>query len=188
MKPDSELIALFKAGGARAEQAFTELVRRYQEKIYWVCRRMLKSHEDADDVVQNVFIKAHHGLMSFNGESEFYTWLYRIATNETINFLRTQNVRRAEPIDDMLQEPAATDDAPIEELERREERELIAEAIESLPERQKQVFMMRYYDELSYEEIAEILGTSIGGLKANYFHAFKKIEAYLKARLKQRTT
>ncbi len=188
MKPDSELIALFKAGGAQAERAFTELVRRYQEKIYWVCRRMLKSHEDADDVVQNVFIKAHHGLMSFNGESEFYTWLYRIATNETINFLRTQNVRRAEPIDDMLQEPAATDAAPIEELERREEKELIAEAIESLPERQKQVFMMRYYDELSYEEIAEILGTSIGGLKANYFHAFKKIEAYLKARLKQRTT
>ncbi len=188
MKSDSELIAMFKAGGAQAEHAFTQLVRRYQEKIYWVCRRMLKSHEDADDVVQNVFIKAHHGLMSFNGESEFYTWLYRIATNETINFLRTQNVRRAEPIDDMLQEPAATEAAPIEELERREEKELIAEAIELLPERQKQVFMMRYYDELSYEEIAEILGTSVGGLKANYFHAFKKIEVYLKARLKQRTT
>jgi RNA polymerase sigma-70 factor (ECF subfamily) len=88
----------------------------------------------------------------------------------------------------MLQEPAATDAEPIEELERREEKELIAEAIASLPERQKQVFMMRYYDELSYEEIAEILGTSIGGLKANYFHAFKKIEAYIKARFKQRTT
>ncbi len=188
MKSDSELIALFKAGGAQAEQAFTELVRRYQEKIYWTCRRMLKSHEDTDDVVQNVFIKAYHGLMNFNSNSAFYTWLYRIAINETINFLRTQNVHRAEPIDEMPQDPAATGTAPIEELERCEEKELIAEAIASLPERQKQVFMMRYYDELSYEEIAEILGTSIGGLKANYFHAFKKIEAYLKARLKQRTT
>jgi RNA polymerase sigma-70 factor (ECF subfamily) len=188
MKSDSELIALFKAGGAQAEQAFTELVRRYQEKIYWTCRRMLKSHEDTDDVVQNVFIKAYHGLMNFNGSSEFYTWLYRIAINETINFLRTQNARRAEPIDEMPQDPTATETAPIEELERREEKELIAEAIASLPERQKQVFMMRYYDELSYEEIAEILGTSIGGLKANYFHAFKKIEAYIKARFKQRTT
>jgi RNA polymerase sigma-70 factor (ECF subfamily) len=187
MKPDSELIALFKAGGARAEQAFTELVRRYQEKIYWACRRMLKSHEDADDVVQNVFIKAHHGLMNFNGSSEFYTWLYRIAMNETINFLRAQHVRRTQPIDEMLEEPIATEAEPVEELGRREEKELIAEAIESLPERQKQVFMMRYYDELSYEEIAEILGTSVGGLKANYFHAFKKIEAYIKARLKQST-
>jgi RNA polymerase sigma-70 factor (ECF subfamily) len=87
----------------------------------------------------------------------------------------------------MLEEPIATEAEPVEELGRREEKELIAEAIESLPERQKQVFMMRYYDELSYEEIAEILGTSVGGLKANYFHAFKKIEAYIKARLKQST-
>lgn len=188
MKSDSELIAIFKEGGAKAEQAFAELVRRYQEKIYWACRRMLKSHDDADDVAQNVFIKAHQGLYNFNGEAEFYTWLYRIATNETISFLRAQNARRALSIDEILEEPATRDDEPIENIERDEEKQLIAEAIEKLPEKQKQVFMMRYYDELSYEKIAEILGTSVGGLKANYFHAFKKIEAYIKARLKSRAT
>ncbi|MFN3385335.1 MAG: RNA polymerase sigma factor [Candidatus Thermochlorobacter sp.] len=188
MKSDSELIAIFKAGGAKAEQAFTELVRRYQEKVYWVCRRMLKSHEDADDVAQNVFIKVHQALQNFNGESEFYTWLYRIATNETINFLRAQNVRYADSIDDMLIEPKASEAEPIEVIGQAEEKQLIAEAIDALPEKQKQVFMMRYYDERSYEEIADILGTSVGGLKANYFHAFKKIEAYIKARMKSRTT
>lgn len=183
MKSDTELIAQFKQGGADKEKAFTELVRRYQEKVYWLCRRMLDSHDDADDVAQNVFIKVYDGLSDFKGDAEFYTWLYRIAMNETINFLRARQVRKAVPIDEVLEKPASAETEPSVAVEHSEERELIAQAIASLPERQKQVFMMRYYDELSYEEIAAILGTSVGGLKANYFHAFKKIESYLKARL-----
>ncbi len=185
MTPDKELIARFKQGGSQGEKAFTELVRRYQEKVYWVCRRMLKSHDDADDVAQNVFIKVHNGLSGFNEEAEFFTWIYRIAVNETINFIRAQKVRSAEPIDDLIHEPSDAAERPDESIEREEQRRLIQEAIDTLPEKQKVVFMLRYYDELAYEEIAEMLGTSVGGLKANYFHAFKKIEGYLKLRLKQ---
>ncbi|MCS7014231.1 MAG: sigma-70 family RNA polymerase sigma factor [Chloroherpetonaceae bacterium] len=188
MKSDAELIALFKQGGAASEKAFTELVRRYQEKVYWICRRMLDSHEDADDVAQNVFLKVYDGLSDFKGDAEFYTWLYRIAMNETINFLRARQVRKAVSIDEILEKPASAEAEPTYIVEQNEEKELIAEAIAALPEKQKQVFMMRYYDELSYEEIADILGTSVGGLKANYFHAFRKIESYLKARLRATRT
>jgi len=184
MKSDHELIAEFKQGNAiRREKAFTELIRRYQEKIYWVCRRMLKSHDDADDVAQNVFVKIYNALDKFNEASQFFTWAYRIATNESINFMRAQKVRQAVGLDTLISEPAGKDAHPDEHIEKGEQRQIIEEAIAELPEKQRKVFVMRYYQELSYEEIAEVLGTSIGGLKANYFHAFKKIEETLKKRL-----
>ncbi|MBC8042500.1 MAG: sigma-70 family RNA polymerase sigma factor [Rhizobacter sp.] len=184
MKSDSELIAEFKQGDARVvERAFTELVRRYQEKVYWVCRRMLNSHDDADDVSQNVFIKVHGALSNFNEEAAFFTWLYRIATNESINFIRSRKVRSAVGLDDLTVEPAADTSDPEEDMENDEQTKAIEDAIATLPEKQRAVFLMRYYDEMPYEQIAEIMGTSVGGLKANYFHAFKKIEIYLRKRL-----
>ncbi|NTV45234.1 MAG: RNA polymerase sigma factor [Chlorobiales bacterium] len=184
MKADQELIADFKQGNAvKREQAFTTLVRRHQEKIYWVCRRMLGSHEDADDVAQNVFVKVYKSLDGFNEDAQFYTWAYRIATNESINYLRSKKVRNTVGLDDILEEPAGHDVHPDHAMMKNEQSKIIEDAIRTLPEKQQQVFMMRYYDELSYEEIAESLGTSVGGLKANYFHAFKKIEEYLKKQL-----
>lgn len=184
MKADQELIADFKQGNAlMREQAFTALVRRHQEKVYWVCRRMLNSHEDADDVAQNVFVKVYKSLDGFNEDAQFFTWAYRIATNESINYLRSKKVRNAIGLDDILEEPAGKDVHPDHALMKSEQSKIIEEAVESLPEKQRQVFVMRYYEELSYEEIADALGTSVGGLKANYFHAFKKIEEYLKKRL-----
>ncbi|NTW49993.1 MAG: RNA polymerase sigma factor [Chlorobiales bacterium] len=187
MKADQELIADFKHGNALVrEQAFTALVRRHQEKIYWVCRRMLNSHEDADDVAQNVFVKVYKSLDGFNEDAQFFTWAYRIATNESINYLRSKKVRNTVGLDDILEEPAGTDAHPDHVMMKNEQSKVVQEAIQSLPEKQQQVFMMRYYDELNYEEIAGVLGTSVGGLKANYFHAFKKIEAYLRKQLPNR--
>ncbi|MDX2130186.1 MAG: sigma-70 family RNA polymerase sigma factor [Chloroherpetonaceae bacterium] len=183
MKADREIIAVFKTSkGNEREKAFNELVRKYQERVYWVCRRMLNSHDDADDAAQNAFIKMYHALDNFNETSEFFTWAYRIATNETINMIRSQTVRRASSIDDLVEDPAASDISPDESMMLDEERAAVEDAIASLPEKQRAVFVMRYYDEMSYEQIAEVTGTSVGGLKANYFHALSKVEAFLKQR------
>jgi RNA polymerase sigma factor (sigma-70 family) len=185
MKSDAELIFEFKNGTPKEkDKVFAELVKRHRERVYWTCRKMLKSHDDADDVAQNVFIKAHRALLNFNEEAQFSTWVYKIATNESINFIRAQKTRDASSIDDMISDPMDDTDRPDESLQRREQRDLIESAIQSLPEKQRAVFVMRYYDELPYEEIADTLGTSVGGLKANYFHAFKKIEEYVKLRAK----
>lgn len=191
-KTDGELIAEFKGGvSAQKEKAFTELLRRHREPIYWVCRRLLGSHDDADDVTQTVFLKIFRALQNFHEEAQFSTWSYKIATNESLNFLRAKAVRQAESLDAMLSDNSdvrieikGDSKQPDEELERTEERESIEAAIASLPEKQRAVFVMRYYDELSYEEIAKIVGGSVGGLKASYFHAFKKVSEYLKKVLK----
>ncbi|MFQ3597224.1 MAG: sigma-70 family RNA polymerase sigma factor [Chloroherpetonaceae bacterium] len=188
-KTDDELIAEFKSGtAAQKEKAFAELLRRHREPIYWVCRRLLNTHEDADDVTQTVFLKIFRALPNFQEEAQFSTWAYRIATNESLNFLRAKAVRHAESLDALSSEAntdiKADSRLPDEELMRAEERNAIDAAIASLPEKQRAVFVMRYYDELSYEEIAKALGGTVGGLKANYFHAFKKISEYLKRALK----
>jgi RNA polymerase sigma-70 factor, ECF subfamily len=186
MRTDNELVVDFKQGSAaEKDKVFAELLRRHREKIYWLCRKMVHTHEDADDVAQNVFIKVHRSLVGFNGESMFSTWIYRIATNESINYLRAQKARQATSLDDMIYEPVDADAQPSMNAEQDEQRLMIEDAINALPEKQRVVFTMRYYEELSYEEIADIVGTSVGGLKANYFHAFKKIEDYLKLRLTQ---
>jgi RNA polymerase sigma-70 factor (ECF subfamily) len=187
-KTDGELIAEFKSGTvAQKEKAFTELMRRHREPIYWVCRRMLKSHDDADDVTQTVFLKIFRALPNFQEEAQFSTWAYRVATNESLNALRAKAVRHADSLDALDADNTnikGESKQPDEEIERNEERELIEAAIASLPEKQRAVFVMRYYDEMPYEEIATILGGSVGGLKANYFHAFKKVSEFLKRALK----
>lgn len=174
---DLELIKEFKEG---KEQAFNQLVLRYQERIYWVVRRLISDHDQADDIVQDVFVKAYHALKSFKGDSSFYTWAYRIAVNLSLNEIRRRKVHRTFSIDESDFQYESDETHPLEKLESEERTRLIKKAIERLPEKQKKVFVLRYYEELPYEEIAKILKTSVGGLKANYFHAVRKIGAYLK--------
>ncbi|HCA81336.1 MAG TPA: hypothetical protein DEP53_16525 [Bacteroidetes bacterium] len=176
-RSDLELVQLFQNGD---ESAFNHLVLRYQEKVYWVARRFMADHDNADDVTQEVFIKAYGSLNEFRRESSVYTWLYRITVNIALNSLRRQKIREAFRIDELFDAPDTESVAPDEAAEKQEERSLIENAIARLPEKQKSVFVLRYYEELPYEDIAKILKTSVGGLKANYFHAVKKIQEYVR--------
>lgn len=176
-RSDLELVQLFQNGD---ESAFNHLVLRYQERVYWVARRFVNDHDGADDVAQEVFCKVYESLKEFRGESSLYTWLYRITANIALNSLRRHKVRDFFRIDEMFEVEDTQAVSPDEELERQEQRKLIEEAIARLPEKQKSVFILRYYEELPYEEIAKILKTSIGGLKANYFHAVRKIQEYVR--------
>ena len=176
-RSDEELVRLFQHG---SESAFNELVLRYQEKIYWVARRFSKSHDNADDITQEVFCKMYESLKDFRGDSSLYTWLYRIAVNVSLNFLRRQKVREFLRIDEMFEIESPEGESPDVVFEKNEQQSLIEQAVATLPEKQKTVFVMRYYEEMSYEEIAEILKTSVGGLKANYFHATRKIGEYIR--------
>jgi RNA polymerase sigma factor (sigma-70 family) len=181
---DLELVELFQQGN---EASFNELVRRYQEKVYWIARRFVNDHDQADDVVQEVFIKVYSALKQFRGESGFYTWLYRITVNVALNALRKQRVRDFIRIDEFFETADDESIQPDAIAEKNEQQKLIEDAIAHLPEKQKAVFILRYYDELPYEEISHILKTSIGGLKANYFHAAKKIGEYLQRAHRTRT-
>ena len=162
-----------------AEQGFRLLMNKYQERLYWHIRRMVVSHEDANDVLQNCFIKAFRGIGRFQRKSSLYTWLYRIATNEAITFLKKQKRNATASFDDeanvlenqLVADPFFDGDEIQLKLKR---------ALEELPEKQKLVFNMRYYQEMSYNEISAVLETSVGSLKASYHHAAKKIENYLK--------
>ena len=175
---DAELLALFREGD-NARYAFDMMVRTYGERLYWHIRKMVVSHDDANDILQNCLIKAWNGLSNFRGASKLYTWLYRIAANETITFLkkhRTYRFQSLSKVNRQLSESLSADplfngDALQLQLQK---------AILNLPNRQRQVFIMRYFDELKYEEISEILGTSVGALKASYHHAVEKIEEYMK--------
>ncbi len=156
--------------------AFTQVVEEYKEKLYWQIRRMVLSHDDADDVLQNTFIKAWMGLDSFRGEAKLSTWLYRIASNETINFLERRK-KTITSIDD-------ADNGVALQLEGDpyfdgdETQRQLQEAIATLPVRQRQVFNLKYFEEMKYEDMSEMLSTSVGALKASYHHAVKKIAEY----------
>ncbi len=176
---DRQLLEMYRAG--QAEKMFNEMVRRYHSRIYWAARRMVKNHEDADDIAQEVFVRAYTALESFRGDSNIYTWLYRIAINLSINYLRKKRVRKLMDITEYL--PFLSQDADQDrDVIREENLSLVEQAIETLPEKQRAVFIMRYYDELPYEQISAILGTSVGGLKANFHHAVKKVAAFVKER------
>ncbi len=158
---------------------FKHLVSVYSKKIYWHVRRMVTDHDDANDVVQNCFIKAWKGLPNFREDSQLFTWLYRIATNESITFLqdRYRKNNSGTAIENnsfvsSLKEEVWMDGETLKEK--------LQSAIDTLPAKQKQVFIMRYFDEMKYEEMEEILGTSTGALKASFHHAVKKIEVILK--------
>ena len=161
------------------ERGFRIFIELYQEKTYWHIRRMVLSHEDANDVIQNTFIKAYKHLNSFNEDSKLYTWIYRIATNESISFLRKKQKNNKDSLDESpgVYEQLKADpyfDGDHSSL-------LLQEATARLPEKQKLVFQMRYFEDMNYKDISEILETSIGSLKASYHHAVKKVEAFLKS-------
>lgn len=161
------------------DRGFGLLVHKYQEQLYWHIRRLVHFHEDADDVIQNTFIKVFRHIKSFKRESKLYTWLYRIASNEAISFLKKRKKRRSlgqtEKLEQLGQDLKADYYFDGEEAEI-----LLIQATEILPSRQKLVFRMRYNDDMSYDDMSEVLGITVGAIKASYHHAVKKIENYLK--------
>ena len=175
---DNEMVRQFKKGGHFKDKAFTGIVKRYQEKIYWQVRRMVINHEDADDVLQNVFIKAWNGLDNFREDSKLSTWLYRIAVNESLTYLEQQKKRASFSFDDLAEnlENQLHAEKGFDESKAVWKLQL---AIQQLPEKQRIVFNYRYFEEMGYEEMSELLDTSVGALKASYHHAVKKIEEFI---------
>jgi RNA polymerase sigma-70 factor (ECF subfamily) len=159
-------------------RAFTMIVDRYKEQLYWQIRRMVLSHEDTDDILQNTFIKAWVNINLFRGDAKMATWLYRIAMNECITFINKQRAQNEMSIDE-------ADAAVAEKLDGDayfdgdKAQRLLQKALLTLPVKQRMVFNMKYYQEMKYEEMSDIFGTSVGALKASYFHAVKKIEKYI---------
>lgn len=174
---DSELLFQFRNPDTK-ERAYTALIKKYQEKLYWHIRRIVVDHDDANDVLQNVFIRVWNGLENFREDSQLYTWLYRIATNECLTFIEKEKKRAAVSLSDVesgLSEKVKADkDFDASKLEWK-----LQLAIQQLPEKQRVVFTLRYYDEMPYEEMSRVLETSEGALKASYHHAVKKIEDYI---------
>lgn len=159
---------------------FNLLVREYQERVYWHVRKMVIDHDDADDLVQEIFVKVWKNLSKFREDSKLYTWVYRIATNECLNFLKKKKRRFFLPIHDLegeLTEKLTSSNEPSgDEVQLK-----LNKALLKLPDKQRLVFNMKYFEEMKFADIAEITGTSIGALKANYHHAVKKIEDFINA-------
>jgi len=174
---DKELLFQFK-NEATKEAAYTRIIKKYQEKLYWHIRRMVVEHEDANDVLQNMFIKVWKSLENFREDSQLYTWLYRIATNESLTFLQQQKKRSSISLSDddstLSNKIKADEHFDANKLEWK-----LQLAIQKLPEKQRTVFNLRYYEEMPYEEMSKVLETSEGALKASYHHAVKKIEEYI---------
>jgi RNA polymerase sigma-70 factor (ECF subfamily) len=174
---DKEILKLVRDKVTK-ERGYELLIRQYQRDVYWLIRRLVIDHDDTDDLVQDTFIKVWRHLDSFRGESGLFTWIYRIATNEALGFLKKKRGQSLVPVpgDPLAPEGSMQNDAffRADEVQRR-----FQQALSKLPAKQRLVFQMKYYDELRYEEISKILGTSVGALKASYYHAVKKIEKYL---------
>jgi RNA polymerase sigma-70 factor (ECF subfamily) len=174
---DTELLLQFRDPATR-EKAFTAIIKKYQEKLYWHIRRMVVEHEDANDVLQNVFIRVWNGLDNFREDSQLYTWLYRIATNECLSYLEQQKRKSTASLDEM--ESGLSNKVIADKYFDPNKLEWKLQlAIQQLPEKQRIVFTLRYYDEMPYEEMSRVLDTSEGALKASYHHAVKKIEDYI---------
>ncbi len=172
---DADLVAAFRDKELQ-QKAFVHILEKYQKRTYWLVRRIVIDHDDADDVVQNTYIKVWENLAKFREDAKLYTWIFRIATNEALQFLNRKKTISIDEVDHSL----------IAKLEsgnyfngNRAELKLQS-AIITLPAKQRLVFNMKYYENMKYEEMEEITGTSVGALKASYHHAVKKIEEYLK--------
>ena len=178
MSKDNDLFILDKLNNSETfEEGFNLLVNTYKERLYWHINKITENHEDTDEVLQQTFIKVFRYIKNFRNDSKLYTWLYRIATNEAIYYSKKnkwKNRNRIE-LDQLNQSTVDINERSSEEI-----LNILNNAIETLPVQQRKVFIYRYYDELSYNEIAEIMNLSEGGLKANYHHAVKKVEAYIK--------
>ena len=163
------------------EQAFRVLVLQYKERLYWHIRKIVISHDDTDDVLQNTFIKVFRGINQFKGDSKLYSWMYRIATNEAITFINKRAKERKVDITEIKQD-LVTSLSSDDWFSGDDIQFILQQAIATLPQKQQLVFNMKYFDHLKYDEISDILGTSVGALKASYFHAVKKIEMYVKSK------
>jgi len=177
--PDDEILRLIRDKDTE-NYGFNLLLNKYQEKIYWTIRKIVIDHEDSNDIIQQVFIKSWQNIGKFRKEASLYTWLYRIAINESLSFLKKKRSRFLIPLHNVEQELAASleDDYYFsgDEIQKK-----LHKAILTLPQKQRLVFNMKYFDELKYEEISQILGTSVGALKTSYHLAVKKIEKYVKS-------
>ena len=174
---DLELLVEFRQEATK-ERAFTKIMKKYQERLYWHVRRMVGGHEDANDVIQNMFIKVWKSLDNFREDSQLYTWLYRIATNESLTQIDKAKKRQSVSMSD--------DDNPIgnslksdTDYDGNKVQWKLQQAIGTLPDKQKAVFNLRYFDEMPYQEMSKVLETSEGALKASYHHAVKKIEEFI---------
>ncbi|HLP95112.1 MAG TPA: RNA polymerase sigma factor [Saprospiraceae bacterium] len=172
---DEQILELLRSGSTY-EQGFRLLMAQYRERLYWHIRRLVQVHDDADDVLQNTFIKVYRGIGQFEGKSKLYTWLYRIATNEAITHMQQKMRQASSSLDDgeglLAQRLQADSWFDGDEVQRK-----LQLAIAQLPDKQKQVFNLRYYEEMPYEEMSQLLETSVGALKASFHHAVKKIES-----------
>lgn len=174
---ESEILSMIHTPEGR-NRAFDHILDHYQKKIYYHVRHMVIDHDDAHDITQDTFIKVWKGLDGFKAQSALYTWIYRIATNECLSFLKKKRTRYMLPLHDVEGELAQKVDTQAL-MEADEVEKLFQKAILSLPQKQRLVFNMKYYQDLTYEEISTILDTSVGALKASYHHATKKIEHYI---------
>lgn len=170
---DKDILKLYREGGR--EEAFRLLVQTYKERLYWHIRRMVLDHDDADDCLQNTFVKAWQSLDRFRGDAQLYTWLYRIATNESITFLTKQQTRGEYAGLEAARRLSSDAWFDGDQLQL-----ALHRAIAKLPPKQKAVFNLRYFDEMPYEQIARVLETSEGALKASYHHAYEKVKAWVK--------
>ena len=173
---DTEIVQMMQIEGSR-NTGLRHLMTKYQERLYWVIRGIVESHDDTDDVLQNTFIKAYRNIDKFESRSSLFTWVYRIATNEALTFKKSAVRKATQPLPVFgmsIAEPSIENQNSEEEV-----LEKLKSALSLLPDRQRQVFNMRYYDELSYEEMGKLLDLTEGALKASYHHAVKKIEQYL---------
>ncbi len=174
---DKEILDIYREGG-KEDYAFNLIVRKYSERLYWHIRKLVNDHDEANDLVQNTLVKAWRYLPDFREEAKLYTWLYRIATNETLTFMRKEKLRNVFSLTDyesvlsnkLEADPYFNGDSIQKEL---------FKAIRKLPPKQRTVFNLKYFEEMKYEEISEILGGSVGSLKASYHHAYIKIQASL---------
>lgn len=177
MLEDADLLIKIKNPDTR-NYGFNMLVRTYQQRVYWHVRKMVIDQDDADDITQEVFIKVHKAIETFREDAQLFTWIYRIATNECLNFLNKKRRRFFLPIEDINSQLSAMIDSS-DMISGDEIQKKLQKAILQLPDKQRLVFNMKYFDDMSYETISEITNTSVGALKASYHHAVKKIEDYL---------
>jgi RNA polymerase sigma-70 factor, ECF subfamily len=169
---DYELVNSFLAG---SESAFNLIVKKYQKKIYWHARQMLGNHLDADEVTQEVLIVMYNKLRNFNFNSSLYTWIYKIVSTRSLNQIRKKQVKRFFSIDEHEDFDLQDNHDIVEDIANKEKLDKVKDVLQKIPPKQREIFIMRNFDDLSYEEISKITGKSIGGLKANYFHALKKV-------------
>ena len=178
---EKEIVVLLQ-DPARQREAFARIVKEYSEQLYWQIRRLVLTHEDANDILQNTFIKAWTNIEYFRGDAKMSTWLYRIALNECLTFLNKQRASQQLSIDEAETETMNQLESDTY-FDGDETQKIFLQAVKQLPDKQQMIFNLKYFKEMKYEEISEILGTSIGALKASYHHAVKKIESFLEKHL-----